>query len=73
MSVSCEILLKASQPSPDMVKLTVPMYRTLNWQLILDKHFEIIPLINIDHWPGLLAIDEVDVPSKPICRAISNA
>jgi hypothetical protein len=56
-----------------MVKLTVPMYRTLNWQLILDKHFEIIPLINIDHWPGLLAIDEVDVPSKPICRAISNA
>lgn len=72
MLVSCEIQLKASRPSPDMVKLTVPMYRALNWQLILDKHFELVPLINFDQWAWLLAINKVDVPSKTICRTISN-
>ena len=43
-----------------------------NWQLILDEHFELIPLINFNQRARLLAINKIDLPSKTVYIMISK-
>jgi hypothetical protein len=50
----------------------MPMDRAFNWQLVDDKHFEFISLINFDQRAWLLVIDEIHLASKTVYILISH-
>ncbi len=50
----------------------MPMDRAFNWELVDDKHFEFISLINFDQRAWQLAIDEIHLASETVYILISH-
>ncbi len=53
------------------MSLTVPMNCSVNRQVILDKHFQLISYVNVDKGTGLLAIDEIDLTTETVYAYLS--
>ena len=48
-------------------RLTMPMYRNINTQFVLNKDFDFVSLINFNQRTWLLTIDQIDLTRDTIC------
>lgn len=44
----------------------MPVHRSLNVQVVLDKDLDVVPFVDVDQRPRLLAVDEVHLPLESI-------
>ena len=51
---------------------TVPMNCILHIEVVENRHLKNVALICLDQGPRLLAIDQIDLASKAICKLVSR-
>ena len=53
-------------------RLTVPVHRGFDFQVVLDEYFDIVAFIHLNQWARLLAVDEVHLSLESICMVVRS-